>query len=648
MENKALQQQSGWQKAYYTAISILCYLMCALHIINFIPQIHIKNYSLVALTYMFGMLMCYLIYNFRGKAVYWNSWKTKVMDLLLAAGAVFVCFYVIYDVDAFLTRIQLRATSLDMVVGMIAAITVLEACRRLTGPALPVIALVSILYALLGGYLPGPLHIKGYSLNRVMRSIIGNQGILGSAMTTVTNTVFAFLLFGAFLNVCGANDIFRDLSIALAGKKRGGPAKMAVIASCIFGSISGSPISNVASTGAFTIPLMKKTGYRSEFAGAVEAVASTGGQIMPPVMGAAAFLLAEFTGISYATVCLAALVPALMYYICLFKVIDCEALRVRLMGLSNEEIPPLGPVLKRSAKLLIPIAVLLIAMLVLGRTAARSAFYATISVIICSLLDKEDRFTFRKLLKGFEETAKSSATILAACGCAGIITAMLSLTGLGLTFSNFIFRLGSDNLFLSLVFAMLVSIILGMGLPTTVAYIVTATSMSAAFTKMGLTPLAAHMFLLYFACMSNITPPVAIAAYTGAALAEAPPMKVGVQSVRLGIVGFIVPYIFIYNPLILGWDFSSFPAAMDTVQTLIGAVMVAWPMAYCMSGFTYKKLSIWERLFNGALALLLILPYWYINVPFMVVTLLYILRTSRKEKEYELTYMRTPVSEHDL
>lgn len=174
MENKALQQQSGWQKAYYTAISILCYLMCALHIINFIPQIHIKNYSLVALTYMFGMLMCYLIYNFRGKAVYWNSWKTKVMDLLLAAGAVFVCFYVIYDVDAFLTRIQLRATSLDMVVGMIAAITVLEACRRLTGPALPVIALVSILYALLGGYLPGPLHIKGYSLNRVMRSIIGN------------------------------------------------------------------------------------------------------------------------------------------------------------------------------------------------------------------------------------------------------------------------------------------------------------------------------------------------------------------------------------------------------------------------------------------------------------------------------------------
>ena len=641
MDNEAVQSTSMWQKIYFTAISVLCYIMCIMHIANFIPQVYIKNYSLVAFTYVFGMMMCYLIYNFRGKAAYWDSWKTKLPDLLLTAGAIFVCFYVSYDVDAFLTRIQLRATGLDMVVGIIATITVLEACRRLTGPALPVIALITILYALLGNFLPGPLQIKGYSLNRVMRSIIGSQGILGSAMTTVTNTVFAFLLFGAFLNVCGANDIFRDLSIALAGKKRGGPAKMAVIASCIFGTISGSPSSNVASTGAFTIPLMKKTGYRKEFAGAVEAVASTGGQIMPPVMGAAAFLLAEFTGISYAEVCLAALVPALMYYVCRFKVIDCEALRLRLMGLSDEEIPPLGRVLKKSAKLLIPILVLLLAMLAFGRTAARSAFYAAISVIICDLFDKEDRFSFKKLLRGFEETAKGSATILAACGCAGIITAMLSLTGLGLTFSNFIFQLGNNHLLLSLIFAMIVSIILGMGVPTTVAYIVTATSMSAAFTRMGLPTLSSHMFLLYFACMSNITPPVAIAAYTGAALAGASPMKVGLLSVRLGIVGFIVPYIFIYNPLLLGWDFSSVAAAADTIQTLIAAVMVAWPFAYCMSGFTYKKLSIIERLLYGLLGFMLVIPYWYINVPFMIITAYFMYTNSKKQKEYEKNFMAT-------
>ena len=216
---------------------------------------------------------------------------------------------------------------------------------------------------------------------------------------------------------------------------------------------------------------------------------------------------------------------------------------------------------------------------------------------------------------------------------------MLSLTGLGLAFSNFVFRLGNSNLFLSLFFAMLVSIILGMGLPTTVAYIVTATSMSAAFTKMGLPALQAHMFLLYFACMSNITPPVAIAAYTGAAIADAPPMKVGLESVRLGIVGFVVPYVFIYNPLILSWDFSSLTGTLDTLETLIAAVMLAWPLAYGISGFTYRKLPVWQRLLYIAAAALLILPYWYINVPVMVIMLWDILRTGKKEKEYELKYM---------
>lgn len=638
MENN-LSRQSGCRRIYFTAVAVLCYLMCVMHIVNFVPQIHINNFAFVSLNYMFGMLTCFLFYNFRGKQDSLGNIWMKIPDFILAACSVFVCVYIVRDVDTFLTRIQISATSMDMVVGLIATVTVLEACRRLTGPSLPIISLISIFYALFGSYLPGVLHNKGYSLNRVARSIISNQGIMGSAMSTVANTVFAFLLFGAFLNACGANDIFRDLSIALAGKKRGGPAKMAVVASCIFGTISGSPISNVASTGAFTIPLMKKTGYKKEFAGAVEAVASTGGQIMPPVMGAAAFLLAEFTGISYAVVCWAALIPALMYYLCLLNVIDCEALKRQLLGLQGDDLPELMPVLKRSAKLIIPIIVLLCSLLVFGKTAARSAVYATVSIVVCDLLDSNNRFNLKKLARAFEEAARSSATIIAACGCAGIITSMLSVTGLGIAFSNFIFQLGNSNLFLSLIFAMIVSIILGMGLPTSVAYIVTATSMSGAFTKMGLSPLPAHMFLLYFACMSNITPPVAIAAYTGAAIADASPLKVGIQSVKLGIIGFIVPFFFIYNPQILTWDFSTPFSTFDTLVTITSAILLAWPLAYGVNGFTDHKLSVPTRLAYAALSLALIVPFWYVNLPAEILTVYLIVRVTRAEKIYEQKFM---------
>lgn len=645
MPDTSLTEKSRFDQIYGYIVVLFSYGLCAMHLLNLLPVIHINNFAFVTLNFMFGMLLCFFIYDWKGKDTGWSCWWKKLIDMVLAAGVVFVAVYIAGDVDTFQTRIQISATGLDMLVGLVAMVAVLEACRRMTGLALPIIALVGVAYALFGNLLPGALAHKAYSVNRVARSIISNQGILGSAMSTVANTVFAFLMFGAFLNACGANDIFRDLSIALAGKKRGGPAKMAVVASCIFGTISGSPISNVASTGAFTIPLMKRTGYKKEFAGAVEAVASTGGQIMPPIMGAAAFLLAEFTGISYSTVCLAALVPALMYYLNLFLVIDCTALKEQLMGLAPEDIPPLKPVLKRSAKLIVPVIVLLLSLLVWGKTAARSAFYATLAVIICDLLDREDRFNLKKLHRGIMETARSSVVIYAACGCAGIITSMLSLTGLGLAFSNFIFKLGGSNLFLALFFAMVVSIILGMGLPTTVAYIVTATAMSSAFTKMGLPTLSSHMFLLYFASMSNITPPVAIAAYTGAAIADASPMKVGIQSVKLGIVGFIVPYIFIYNSQLLSWDFSTPYLAFDTCITLLSACLVAFPLAYGVVGFTSRKLPVWLRAGYLGLAVLLILPYWYINIPAAVVTVALIVRTVRAERKYERTFMRKAAPE---
>lgn len=607
------EQEKKGGRIYRFIISALCFAMCTVQIVNVIYPFF-KSSQFFVIHFMFGMLMCYLVYDYKGKKRYFYH-PAKVFDIILALGVAAVAAYVLRDIDAFLLRMDLVASPTDIVMGAVCTVIVLEGCRRLTGPSLPAIALITILYALFGKYLPGLIGHKGYSFSRIIKTIFSQQGIFGMPIGVSANTVFLFLLFGAFLNVCGADLIFRDLSTALAGRKRGGPAKIAIIASGIFGTISGSSVANVVSTGTFTIPMMKRCGYRPVFAGAVEAVASTGGQIMPPIMGAAAFILAEMTGISYGTVCVAAAIPAFLYYISVFIMVDVEALKHDLHGMDEKDIPLLIPVLKRSAKLIIPVVVLIVTLVVFNITPMRCALYAMAAVVICALFDKNDRFSFKHLKDAFCQAAIGSAQIVAACAASGIVIAMLSLTGLGLKFSNFILTLGGNNLVLCLVFSMLVSIILGMGLPTTAAYIITATTIAPSLLKLGLPPLCAHLFLFYFASLSCITPPVAIASYAGAALADANPSKVGWEAVRLGIVAFLIPYSFCLTPGVIMLDFSSFATGFTGVLSAILTLLSALPIAWLMQGYTYRKVGILWRLLFALCAIMLIIPDLLIEIP---------------------------------
>ena len=607
------EQEKKGGRIYRFIISALCFAMCTVQIVNVIYPFF-KSSQFFVIHFMFGMLMCYLVYDYKGKKRYFYH-PAKVFDIILALGVAAVAAYVLRDIDAFLLRMDLVASPTDIVMGAVCTVIVLEGCRRLTGPSLPAIALITILYALFGKYLPGLIGHKGYSFSRIIKTIFSQQGIFGMPIGVSANTVFLFLLFGAFLNVCGADLIFRDLSTALAGRKRGGPAKIAIIASGIFGTISGSSVANVVSTGTFTIPMMKRCGYRPVFAGAVEAVASTGGQIMPPIMGAAAFILAEMTGISYGTVCVAAAIPAFLYYISVFIMVDVEALKHDLHGMNEKDVPLLIPVLKRSAKLIIPVVVLIVTLVVFNITPMRCALYAMAAVVICALFDKNDRFSFKHLKDAFCQAAIGSAQIVAACAASGIVIAMLSLTGLGLKFSNFILTLGGNNLVLCLVFSMLVSIILGMGLPTTAAYIITATTIAPSLLKLGLPPLCAHLFLFYFASLSCITPPVAIASYAGAALADANPSKVGWEAVRLGIVAFLIPYSFCLTPGVIMLDFSSFATGFTGVLSAILTLLSALPIAWLMQGYTYRKVGILWRLLFALCAIMLIIPDLLIEIP---------------------------------
>lgn len=617
---------------YMGLLNIIAYFMCAIQVGNFIVA-QMNSSIFLTLHFMFGMLMCFLVYDAKGKQGYWTG-SAKLVDVAFAVAAAAVAAYVLNDMDNYLLRIQLTPSAMDIAMGIAATLLTLESARRLTGASLSIIALVTIAYAFLGKYLPGALGHKGYSLMRVVKSIFSEHGIWGMPLNVSANTVFIYLLFGAFLNVCGADLIFRDLSIAIAGARRGGPAKIAVIASCILGTVSGSAVANVVSTGAFTIPLMKRTGYRKEFAGAVEAVSSTGGQFMPPVMGAAAFLLSEFVGISYAAVCVAAAVPAFLYYIFVFIMVDVEAIKHDLRGVDKSEIPPLIPVLRRSAKLIVPLIVLVTSLMVFNVNPVRSAIYGMVAVVLCSWLYKQDRFSLSSLREACFDAARGSAQIVSACAASGIVIAMLSLTGLGLKFSDLILSLGGSSLILCLFLAAVVSIILGMGLPTTASYIITATTMGPPLIQLGISPLSAHLFLFYFACISAITPPVAVASYAGAALADASTGKVGWEAVRLGFIAFVIPFAFALNPFLVAVDFSTLWNSLVTLLSVGTTLYAGLPLAYAIQGQARRPLNAMWRILFLALGILMITPFMYLYVPAGLAMIVIFLLQKHKYPQY--------------
>lgn len=595
---------------YQKVVTAVCMLVSLFAVI-----IHVGNYTTFTMPsilfyawhLLIGLVLIFLYKPLGGSKELSPGMRAlcRAVDWILIALTAAVSFYVIFNFETYTTTMQNNMMTKELYVfGIIITLLVLEAGRRMLGNVLPIIAIVAIIYALTGDKIPGLFGHRGYSMQRVVLAIFSDRGVYGTPIGTSATNVYLFLLFAAFLSVSGADIIFQNIAIAAAGRKRGGPAKMAVIASAFFGTISGSCVANVVSTGAFTIPLMKRNGYPKKFAGAVEAVASTGGQIMPPIMGAAAFVLSDVAGVPYAEVCIAAILPALMYYICLVKMVDLEAVKHNLAGLSEDEVPNLKESLARGMKLFIPVGVLLFMMLGMKTTPMKAAIFATAAILVTGVLDSKDRMTVKGVVNGAVAAGKSLCSVVAACSTAGIVVAVFSLTGLGLKFSNFIVQLGSNSLIPSLILAMLVCAILGMGLPTTAAYIVCATAIAPALTGLGLPILAAHLFLMYFASISAITPPVAVASYAAAGIAEENPMKVGLQAVKLGITGFILPFAFALNP-----DYITFGWNLQTLLTWISGMVVCYSLAIMLQGYVESRITVLERLAYLAVIVLAITPY---------------------------------------
>lgn len=580
--------------------------------------IHVGNYTIFTLPsimfyawhLMIGMVLIFLYYPLGRKRE--NKSKgfiiaCRIIDWVMIALALLIGFYVVLNFDAYSQMMQNNQLTQEMfVLGIIVTLLTLESGRRVLGNVLPIIAIIAILYAYFGDKIPGLFGHRGYNAQRITLSIFSDRGVYGTPIGTSATNVYLFLLFAAYLAVSGADQIFQDIAIAAAGRKRGGPAKMAVIASAFFGTISGSCVANVVSTGAFTIPLMKKNGYRAKFAGAVEAVASTGGQIMPPIMGAAAFVMADITGISYAEICIAAVLPTVMYYVCLFKMVDLESVRFDLKGLPEDQIPDLKQSLARGMKLFVPVAVLLIMMIGLKTTPMKAAIWSIAAILVLGFLDKKDRMTIKGVVDGAVAAAKSLCAVVGACATAGIVVSVFSLTGLGLKFSNFIVQLGNNALIPSLILSMLVCAVLGMGLPTTAAYIVCATAIAPALTGLGVPVLAANLFLLYFASLSAITPPVAVASYAAAGIAEENPVKLGLTAVKIGITGFILPFAFALNP-----DYITFHFDIQTLMTWLSGLVVAYSLAIAFQGYVEKKITLVERaVYLGIICLVIVPNFW--------------------------------------
>ena len=531
--------------------------------------------------------------------------RLHFLDIPLVLLAIVSTLYIFIDFDDLIQRTGVDPTSWDIVFGTAFVILVLEMTRRTTGYTLVILGSVFIGYTLLGHYLPEAIRHGGYSYSRMVSFLFSTEGIFTIPLGVSSTYVFLFILFGAFLSSSGAGTTFTELAKSVAGWARGGPAKIAVIASSLFGTISGSAVANVMVDGWMTIPLMKSVGYRPQMAGAVEAVASTGGQIMPPVMGAGAFIMAEVLGVTYTKIIVAAAIPAILYYFALYWMIDFEALRYNLKGIPRAELPKASEVLIRQGHLLFPIVVLLFSLIVLETSPIRAGLWSSLSIVLISFARRATRMGWAKISEALEGGAKGILEVAATCACAGIIIGVMALTGLGVRISAGLIAMSGNSLILALFLTMIVSFILGMGLPTTAAYVICASTIAPALTQMGVPPLAAHMFIFYFACLSAITPPVALAAFAAAGIARTGLWGVGLCAVKIAAAGYIIPYMFVYGPPLLmigSWGEIIYSLATACVGTVC--------LAGGLQGWFLKTITWPQRVLLIAAALGLIKPGW--------------------------------------
>ncbi|HUW70225.1 MAG TPA: TRAP transporter permease [bacterium] len=618
----------------------------------------------------FGLVLVFLLYPSSKK---WSRTRLNPIDLGLAIIGALTPMYIIANYGQLVLRAG-TATPIDMVVGVIGILLVLEAARRIVGLPIVIIASLFIAYAFAGPYLPGQLAHRGVDVGDLVQHLyFTTEGVFGIPLGVSSTFIFLFILFGAYLEKTGLGQYFIDLANSVAGRAAGGPAKVAVLSSGLMGTVSGSSVANVVGTGSFTIPMMKRLGYKPEFAGAVEAAASTGGQLMPPIMGAAAFLMAEMTNIPYVRIIGAAVIPALLYYFGVWAGVHFEAKKLGLRGMTKEELPNLKEIFFGRGYLMLPL-VGIVWLLVTGYTPMLAAFYAIILSIAAAVLGwwaplpmgamvvlfavmkpifhvgpygadgalkyltemtplgalavlavillgfavlkKKPNLSAREIIGGLESGARSAIGVLAATACAGIIIGVVTKTGLGLKLGTVLVALANGNLILTLVFTMITSLILGMGVPTTANYIITSTIAAPAIIMIlrqkfpGLPTdaisiiLPAHMFAFYFGIIADVTPPVALAAFAGAGIAKANPMKTGLNASRLAIAAFLVPYIFVLNPAMLMIDVHFWSGLMMVATSIVGIIGVS---AGVMGYLVYKSLW-WERIIMILGGILMVYP----------------------------------------
>ena len=489
----------------------------------------------------------------------------------------------------------------QIAIGIVGILALAEVCRRSVGLPILIVAGCFVVYALIWG-LSNPNF--GRRLNMLVRTIFyTKEGIFSTPVNVCSKFIGVFIIFGAFLERTGIGDFFIQISNAVVGRFSGGPAKVAVVASAFEGMVSGSSVANTVGSGSVTIPLMKKTGYKPEFAAAAEASASTGGQIMPPILGAAAFLMADYVQIPYAQIALKAILPAVLYFTGVFITVHLEAKKLGLRGLTKEELPQLKPLLKK-VYLLLPLILLVYLVSTSTRSIAYAAAIAIVVAILVSLINKDDRLTPKRFLEALAAGGQGMITVAAACGIAGIIAGTITMTGLANTLINGIVALANGKVIIALFLTMLCCIVLGMGVPTTANYCIMAATCAPILVRMGVPVVAAHFFVFYFGIVADLTPPVALAAYAGAAIAGANPMKTALQSTKLAIGAFIVPYVFALNPAMLFVDTTAGEVILIVITSLIGMFGVAAGL----EGYMLRRTSWWERLICVAGGLLLIYP----------------------------------------
>lgn len=568
------RELTGVMKIIFTTIAVVGAIF-HLVVLNVYP---IDPWIFRVVHLAFGTVLALMLFKARKN----GSNRIAIIDWMMIAGIIFITGYIYMNMSTLLFRFGVMPTQMDAYIALLGVIIVFEITRRTSGWTLPILASIFIAYAFVGPYLPGLLNHRGYAWDRFVTYIFGLDGIFGVTLDVSSKYILLFIIFGAFLQLSGVGRYFIDFAFSLAGGMRGGPAKVAVLSSGLMGMMNGTSAGNAVATGSLTIPLMRRVGYSGRFAAATEATASAGGQIMPPIMGAGAFIMAEVTGVKYSEIIIAATIPAILYFLSVYFMVDLQAKRNGMKGIPRKELPSLKGIMKQ-AYLFVPI-IILIGSLLMGYSVIRSGTVSIFACLIISWLTPNNKMGPKEVLEALVLGMKNTIQLLAVCATAGVIVGVIALTGVGQRFSSMLLGVAETNILLALIFAMFIAIILGMGMPTTAAYAVAASVVAPGLVSIGIPLLTAHMFVFYFAVMSAITPPVALAAYAAAGVAGTDPFKTGLTAFKLGIAAFIVPFMFYFSPQIMMEG-----TAISIIISLITASIGIFLLSSAVQGWFFNK-----------------------------------------------------------